>query len=71
MTLHLISSLFEVIGKTQIAQLRKMANFSFKRHPSLNFDEDRLQKIEGFVKKRRAIGLLTLAKTRSVKKKEG
>lgn len=60
----------EVIGKTQTAQLRKMANFSFKRHPSLNLDEDRLQKIEVFVKKR-SIQLLALAKTRSAKKKEG
>ena len=60
----------EVIGKTQTAQLRKMANFSFERHPSLNLDEDRLQKIEALVKKR-AIQLLALAKTRSAKKKEG
>lgn len=59
----------EVIGKTQTAQLRKMANFSFKRHPSLNLDEERLQKIEAFVKKR-AIQLLAVAKTRSAKKKE-
>lgn len=59
----------EVIGKTQTAQLRKMANFSFKRHPSLNLDGERLQKIEAFVKKR-AIQLLALAKTRSAKKKE-
>lgn len=59
----------EVIGKAQSAQLRKMATFTFKRHPSLNLDEERLQKIEVFVKKR-AIQLLALAKSRTAKKKE-
>ena len=58
----------EVIGKTQKAQLRKMANFTFKRHPSLNLDEERLQKIEVFVRKR-AVQLLALSKSHSAKKK--
>ena len=59
----------EVIGKTQVAQLRKMANFTFKRHASLNLDEDRLQKIEAFVRKR-AVQLLALARSRAAKKKD-
>ena len=59
----------EVIGKTQIAQLRKMANFTFKRHHSLNLDENRLQKIEVFVRKR-AVQLLALARSRASKKNE-
>ena len=57
----------EVAGKTQIAQLRKMANFSFTRHPSLNLPEERLQKIERFVRAR-AVRMLALVRTRSVKK---
>lgn len=59
----------EVAGKTQIAQLRKMANFSFTRHPSLNLPEERLQKIECFVRAR-AVRMLALVRTRSAKKKE-
>ncbi|MBQ7338778.1 MAG: helix-turn-helix domain-containing protein [Clostridia bacterium] len=58
----------EVIGKTQIAQLRKMANFVFTRHPSLNLDEERLQKIEVFVRKR-AVQLLALARSHAAKMK--
>ena len=61
--------LTEVAGKTQIAQLRKMANFSFTRHPSLNLPEERLQKIERFVRAR-AVRMLALVRTRSAKKKE-
>lgn len=57
----------EVIGKTQVAQLRKMANFTFKRHNSLNLDEERLKKIESFIKKR-AIQLIAMAKANSAKK---
>lgn len=48
--------------------MAKMANFTFERHPSLNLDEDRLQKIEVFIRKR-AVQLLALAKSRSAKKK--
>ena len=57
----------EVIGKTQTAQLRKMANFTFQRHPAINLDEDRLQKIENFVRKR-AVQLLALSRSRASKK---
>ena len=58
-----------VMGKTQIAQLRKLMNFTFRRHPSLNLDENRLQKIESFVRKR-ATYLLALTRSRSAKKKD-
>ena len=57
----------EVAGKTQIAQLRKMANFSFTRHPSLNLPEERLQKIERFIKTR-AVRMLALIRSHSAKK---
>ena len=59
----------EVMGKTQIAQLRKMANFTFTRHKSINLPEDRLAKIEAYMRKR-AVRLLALTRTRSAKKKE-
>lgn len=59
----------EVIGKTQSAQLRKMASFTFKRHPSLNLDERRLQKTEAFIRKR-STQLLALAKSRAALKKK-
>ena len=36
----------EVIGKTQIAQLRRMIGFTFTRHPSINLPEERLTAIE-------------------------
>ena len=58
-----------VIGKKQTAQLRKMANFTFQRHPTINLDEDRLQKIENFVRKR-AVQLLALSRSRASKKKD-
>ena len=58
----------EVIGKPQISQLRKMANFTFKRHASLNLDEGRLQKIEAFIR-RRAVQLLALAKSHTHEKR--
>ena len=57
----------EVIGKTQTAQLRKMVNFKFTPHPSLNLPKEHLEKMELFVRKR-AIQLLALAKTRSSKR---
>ena len=59
----------EVIGKTQSAQLRKMANFKFTRYSSLGLDEERLQKIEIFVRKR-AVQLLALARSRASKKRD-
>lgn len=59
----------EVIGKVQTAQLRRMAGFTFRRHPSLNLEEERLRKIEDFVQKR-AVQLLSLAKSRAAAKRE-
>jgi hypothetical protein len=47
-----------------------MANFAFERHLSLNLEEERLQKIEAFVR-RRAVQLLALARSHAAKKKDG
>lgn len=55
----------EVIGKKQTAQLRKLLGFKFKRHPSINLPEDRLQAIEKQVEVR-ARELLSLPRTRTV-----
>lgn len=41
-----------VAGKKQIAQLRKLIGFTFKRHKSLNLPEERLVAIEDFIQKR-------------------
>lgn len=53
----------EVIGKKQALQLRKLLDFEFKRHPSINLPEERLQAIERHIKIR-ARELLSLPKTR-------
>ncbi len=42
----------EVIGKKQIAQLRRLLNFKFKRHPSINLPEERLSAIEKHIEQR-------------------
>lgn len=42
----------EVMGKTQAQQLRRMIGFTFKRHPSINWTEERLVAIEGHIQKR-------------------
>lgn len=41
-----------VAGKNQIAQLRKLIGFTFKRHKSYNLPEERLVAIEEFIQKR-------------------
>lgn len=41
-----------VAGKKQIAELRKLIGFTFKRHKSFNLPEDRLTAIEAFLQKR-------------------
>lgn len=53
----------EVIGKKQALKLRKLLDFEFKRHPSINLPEERLQAIERHIKIR-ARELLSLPKTR-------
>lgn len=53
----------EVIGKKQASQLRRLLDFKFKRHPSINLPEERLQAIEKHVEIR-ARELLSLLKTR-------
>ena len=42
----------EVMGKTQARQLRKLIGFTFKRHPSINWTEERLIAIERHIQKR-------------------
>lgn len=39
----------EVMGAKQKAQLRRLIGFKFKRHPSLNLPEERLQVIEKYI----------------------
>lgn len=53
-----------VAGKKQIAQLRKLIGFKFKRHKSINLPEERLVAIEDFIQKR-VIHLLALYKSNS------
>lgn len=42
----------EVIGKKQLAELRKLIGFQFKRHPSINLPEKRLTAIEKHLQER-------------------
>lgn len=42
----------EVCGKAQAAQLRRLIGFKFKRHPSINWPEERLTAIERHTQKR-------------------
>lgn len=42
----------EVMGKTQARQLRKLIGFQFKRHPAINWPEERLTAIERHTQKR-------------------
>ena len=42
----------EVMGKTQAQQLRRLIGFTFKRHPSINWTEERLIAIEQHIQKR-------------------
>jgi transcriptional regulator with XRE-family HTH domain len=42
----------EIIGKTQMQQLRKLIGFKFERHPQINLPEERLIAIEKHIGKR-------------------
>jgi hypothetical protein len=42
----------EVMQKTQARQLRKLISFEFKRHPSINWSEERLIAIERHIQMR-------------------
>ena len=42
----------EVMGRTQAQQLRRLIGFQFKRHPSINWPEERLVAIEKHLQKR-------------------
>jgi hypothetical protein len=51
----------EVLGEKQAAQLRRLIGFTFVRHPSINWPQERLAAIEKHVQ-RRVCALLTLQK---------
>ena len=53
----------EVMGTKQRNQLRKIVDFKFKRHPSINLPEERLTAIENYINVR-ARELLSLPKLR-------
>lgn len=57
----------EVIGKTQLMQLRKLIGFKFKRHPQLNLPEERLVAIENHIQKR-VTQLIELPKNKGLSK---
>lgn len=59
----------EVIGKTQLMQLRKLIGFKFKRHPQLNLPEERLVAIEKHIQKR-VSQLIELPKNKCLAKKQ-
>ncbi|MDW7659527.1 MAG: hypothetical protein SCM11_20355 [Bacillota bacterium] len=42
----------EVMGRTQARQLRRLIGFTFRRHPSINWSEERLNAIERHTQKR-------------------
>ena len=42
----------EVMGKIQAQQIRRLIGFKFKRHPSINWPEERLEAIEKHTQKR-------------------
>ena len=62
------SSTDEVMGAKQKAQLRRMVDFKFTRHPSLNLPEERLTAIEKQLGERTR-ELLSIPVQRSAKRK--
>ena len=58
-----------VIGKTQLAQLRKLIGFRFERHPKINWEEERLTAIEKHIQKRVQM-LLELSHTKKKTKNQ-
>lgn len=61
----------EVMGKTQTAQLRRLIDFKFKCHSSINLPEWRIEALEQHIQKR-VVQLLDISreKKRSIKKNE-
>lgn len=60
----------EVMGAKQRAQLRRLIDFKFKRHPSINLPEYRLKAIEACIQNR-VQELLAIPVSRSAQKKDG
>lgn len=42
----------EVLGETQANQLRRLIGFTFTRHPSINWPEERLDAVERHLQRR-------------------
>ena len=59
----------EVMGAKQKSQLRRLIGFKFKRHPSLNLPEERLEAIEKQVGER-VRELLSLPSLRKAKRRD-
>lgn len=61
----------EVMGKTQAAQLRRLIDFKFKRHSSINLPEWRVEALEQHIQKR-VVRLLDISreKKKLIKKNE-
>lgn len=60
----------EVMGTKQRAQLRKLIDFKFKRHPSINLPEYRLKATEACIQSR-VQELLAIPISRNAQKKDG
>lgn len=59
----------EVIGKTQTAQLRRLIDFKFKRHSSINLPDWRINALEEHIQKR-VIQLLDISREKKRQKNE-
>ena len=59
----------EVMGKTQAAQLRRLIDFKFKRHSSINLPEWRIEALEEHIQKR-VVQLLDISREKKRQKNE-
>lgn len=59
----------EVMGKTQTAQLRRLIDFKFKRHSSINLPEWRIEALEQHIQKR-VVQLLDISREKKRQKNE-
>ena len=59
----------EVMGKTQTAQLRRLIDFKFKRHSSINLPEWRINALEEHIQKR-VVQLLDISREKKRQKNE-
>ena len=59
----------EVMGKTQTAQLRRLIDFKFKRHSSINLPDWRIDALEEHIQKR-VVQLLDISREKKRQKSE-